>query len=278
MKFFEKLERKFGRYAVNNLMLYLMIFYVGGFVLNRFAPEFYWQYLCLDAAAICRGQLWRIVTYMMYPPHTNILWFLFLCFIYYSLGKSLERLWGTFYFNLYVLIGLFANVLASMLIYLIWRVRLPLTADNLYMSFLLALAMTVPDMQFYLYMILPIKAKYLGIFYGLLLAFQAVSAMSGGNWISVIEIVCSVLNFILFFAVIKRPVQRFKQAARRASYQAKVQKTVLQTKHRCAVCGRTEKDDPNLEFRFCSKCEGEYEYCMEHLYTHVHVTKDNPPS
>ena len=45
--------------------------------------------------------------------------------------------------------------------------------------------------------------------------------------------------------------------------------------HRCAVCGRTEKDDPTLEFRYCSKCEGEYEYCMDHLYTHRHVTKDD---
>ena len=42
------------------------------------------------------------------------------------------------------------------------------------------------------------------------------------------------------------------------------------TKHKCAVCGRTEKDDPNLEFRFCSKCNGNYEYCQDHLYTHIH--------
>ena len=43
------------------------------------------------------------------------------------------------------------------------------------------------------------------------------------------------------------------------------------TKHKCAICGRTEKDDPNLEFRFCSKCNGNYEYCQDHLFTHQHV-------
>ncbi len=41
--------------------------------------------------------------------------------------------------------------------------------------------------------------------------------------------------------------------------------------HKCAVCGCTEKTNPEREFRFCSKCNGNYEYCSEHLYTHKHV-------
>ena len=99
----------------------------------------------------------------MYPPSVSILWFLLECFIFWSLGSNLERLWGTFYFNLYVFIGLLANVVVSLLVYLIGHKILPLTADSLYMSFLLAFAMTLPDAQFYILFVIPIKAKYLAM-------------------------------------------------------------------------------------------------------------------
>ena len=49
---------------------------------------------------------------------------------------------------------------------------------------------------------------------------------------------------------------------------------VRTARHKCAVCGRTELDAPDLEFRYCSKCAGDHEYCSEHLYTHTHVTED----
>ena len=42
-------------------------------------------------------------------------------------------------------------------------------------------------------------------------------------------------------------------------------------RHKCAVCGRTELDDPNLTFRYCSKCSGNKEYCQDHLFTHKHM-------
>ena len=60
---------------------------------------------------------------------------------------------------------------------------------------------------------------------------------------------------------------------RRAEYKREVKKAVTITRHKCAICGRTEKDAPELEFRYCSKCEGNYEYCQDHLFTHEHVKK-----
>ena len=61
MNFFRKLERKFGRFAIPNLMYYIIMMYAAGFVMSLFNPYFYVQYLALDAAAILRGQVWRIV-------------------------------------------------------------------------------------------------------------------------------------------------------------------------------------------------------------------------
>lgn len=40
--------------------------------------------------------------------------------------------------------------------------------------------------------------------------------------------------------------------------------------HRCSSCGRTDETNPELTFRFCSKCNGSHEYCQDHLFTHLH--------
>lgn len=273
----DKLERKFGRFAIRNLMVYLIILYVGGFALVYFRPGFYEAYLSLNWAMILKGQVWRLVTYIMYPPSTSILWFLLECFIFWSLGSNLEKMWGTFYFNLYVFIGLLANVVISLLVYLIGHWILPLTADSLYMSFLLAFAMTVPEMRFYLYMIIPVKAKYLAFFY---LGIMALELVLGG-WALRFSVIASLVNVAIFFIFIRKPILRVKQMIRRAEFSRNIKAAEPAMKnggarHRCAVCGRTELDDPNLEFRYCSKCAGGREYCLDHLYTHVHVTAESP--
>ena len=63
-----------------------------------------------------------------------------------------------------------------------------------------------------------------------------------------------------------RGAMNFKRAA-----EAKKQQTGYL--HKCAVCGRTDTDYPNLEFRYCSKCVGNYCYCMDHINNHVHITQ-----
>ena len=273
----DNLERRFGRYAIKNLMIYLIVLYVGGYLLVRFRPGFYETYLMLDWSMILKGQVWRLVTFIMYPPSTSILWFLLECFIFWSLGSNLERLWGTFYFNLYVFIGLLANIVVSLLVYLIGHKILPLTADSLYMSFLLAFAMTVPEMQFYLYMIIPVKAKYLAFFYLGIMALELVF----GSWALRFSVIASLVNVVIFFVFIRKPILRVKQFVRRRQFRQNIRAAEPTVKyggarHRCAVCGRTELDDPNLEFRYCSKCAGGREYCLDHLYTHVHVTAEAP--
>ena len=95
MNWMDKLERRFGRFAIRNLMIYLIIFYVFGFLIDLTNPQFYYSYLCLNMEAIFHGQVWRLVTFLMSPPSTNILWMALLTFIYYQLGRTLENMWGT---------------------------------------------------------------------------------------------------------------------------------------------------------------------------------------
>jgi hypothetical protein len=148
----------------------------------------------------------------------------------------------------------------------------PMSPYYLNESLFLAFACTFPEMQFLLIFI-PIRAKYLGMMYGALLVY---SFLTGGI-IAKIEIVVSMLNFIIFFFS-TRNFKRYSphEIHRRQQFKSQMRQPRPGsgiTKHKCAICGRTELDDPNLEFRFCSKCDGNYEYCSDHLFTHQHVKK-----
>ncbi|MBS6377004.1 MAG: hypothetical protein KH441_09640 [Clostridium sp.] len=276
MKFLRKLERKFGKYAIPNLMYYIILMYGAGIVIDLAAPGLYYQYFCLDAAAILRGQVWRLVTFLICPPSAGIFFNLIAMFLYYSLGTTLERVWGTFRFNLYFFSGILFHIIAAFVIYFLMGVSVPLTPFYLNNSLFLAFAATFPQMQFYLYGLLPIRAYWLGIFIGAEFLYEFLF----GGLIARSCIGLALLNFVIFFMMTRnyskispREIKR-KQKFKSDMKTAQAEKIRL-THHKCAVCGRTEKDDPNLEFRYCSKCEGNLEYCMDHLYTHKHVTKED---
>ena len=276
MNFLKKMERRFGKYAVPGLMRYIIIMYLAGLFLSLLNPLFYWKTLCLNPEAILHGQIWRLITFLICPPESSLFFALISIYVYYSLGTTLERVWGTFRFNVYILLGVLGHILAAFLIYFIAGHTVYMSPYFLNQSLLLSMTATFPEMQFLLFYVLPIKAKWLGVFVGMEFLYRFLF----GGLDQKIEIGVSLLNFIIFFLMTRnynkvnpKEIHR-KQAFRQEMKKAEVQKIRL-TRHKCAVCGRTEQDDPNLEFRYCSKCEGGLEYCMDHLYTHWHVTKED---
>lgn len=276
MNFLKKMERRFGKYAVPGLMRYIIIMYLAGLFLSLLNPLFYWKTLCLNPEAILHGQIWRLFTFLICPPESSLFFALISIYVYYSLGTTLERVWGTFCFNVYTLLGVLGHILAAFLIYFIAGHTVYMSPYFLNQSLLLSMTATFPEMQFLLFYVLPIKAKWLGVFVGMEFLYRFLF----GGLDQKIEIGVSLLNFIIFFLMTRnynkvnpKEIHR-KQAFRQEMKKAEVQKIRL-TRHKCAVCGRTEQDDPNLEFRYCSKCEGGLEYCMDHLYTHRHVTKED---
>ena len=289
MKWMNKLERKIGKYAIPNLMLYVIVLYVVGFVLDLVAPTFYVQWLSLDAYAILHGQIWRIVTFIIQPPNTSLLFVVFTMYLYYMIGTQLEYAWGTFRFNLYFLTGILFHVVAALLAYVLFQVSLPMGTYYLNVSLFFAYAALYPNQQFYLFMIIPIKVKWLAWIdaayfgYTILQAFLPSYGGMGGYYGAIfqanaLEAFVSLLNFLVFFFA-TRNMSRFspkemkrKKIYKKEIYEArKAQQYENGAKHKCAVCGRTELDDENLEFRYCSKCNGNYEYCQDHLFTHEHV-------
>jgi len=291
MNILDKLERKLGKYAINNLALMLIICYGFGYLINAVNPSFM-AYIDLNPYMILRGQIWRIITWLIVPPSSFGFFTLIMLYFYYSIGTTLERVWGAFKFNVYIFTGIFFTVLGSFLLafYLRWA-GMPLFYPELSsselllmtsqlkftgafstyymnMSIFFAFAMTFPDVQVLLFFILPIKMKYLGIIDLVLLAYEFVF----GSLPMKIVIGASLLNALIFFLWSRNWTHISpKQVKRRVVYKQQVRQANTITRHKCAICGRTEKDGPELEFRFCSKCNGNYEYCNNHLFGHEHV-------
>ena len=275
MHFLNKMERKFGRFAIQGLMKYIILFYVAGYLIQFLAPQAY-SFLTLEPFMIFHyGQVWRLVSWVLIPPPTgNIIFMLIMVVLYYQLGTALENTWGAFRFNVYIFGGMIFTVLGALLLFVIYGVNTPVSMGSSFstyyinMTIFLAFAMCYPDMRIMLWFIIPIKMKWMAGFYVALIIYSMIISSWGGR----VAIIASILNFLIFFFSTRnyRSVSP-KEVHRKRTYHRQVQQPKGVTRHKCAICGRTELDDPNLEFRFCSKCNGNYEYCQDHLFTHEHV-------
>ena len=278
-----KMERKFGRYAIPNIMKYLIVLYAGGYFLYMINPMFYLNYLVLDWGAVLHGQIWRLLTFLMQPPSASIFMVALLLYIYYMIGMQLENALGTFRFNFYLLTGIVLHIVASLIVYLTTGMVISPSVEYLNLSFFFGFAMLFPDAQFLLFFAIPIKGKWIALIDGFYFLWAIISpflpAYKGTGYGAMMAALASILNVLIFY-LLSRNMHAYspKEVKRRRDYQRKVQQAQKPehvyengARHKCAVCGRTELDDPNLEFRYCSKCNGKYEYCQDHLFTHTHV-------
>ena len=278
MKLLYKLERKFGRYAIRDLMKYIIALYAIGFVINLINPYIYYLYLSLDVSMILKGQVWRLVTFIIQPPSSSTLFVLLSLYLYYIIGTNLERVWGAFRFNLYFFVGIFGHIVAAFAVYIISMlltgegyVILP---DTTYLNFSLffAYGLTYPEAQVYVFFVLPVKMKVMAYIELAVFAISIITAAIEGDWTTVVAIAVSMINvFVFFFAT--RNYRRIdpRDIYRRHQFQKQVRQATAVTKHKCAICGKTEQSDEDAVFRFCSKCDGNYEYCQDHLFTHEHI-------
>ena len=275
--FSRKMERKFGKYAIQNISLYLLICYAFGYIIQLVNANFL-GFLTLEPSFILKGQIWRIITWILVPPDSgNIFFTLIMLYFYYNIGRSLESVWGTYRYNCYLFMGMLFTVVGSFVLYGILNLMgmpnpvgfgIYFSTYYVNMSIFLAYAATFPDMQVLLMFIIPVKVKFLGIIYGIMLIINCIQ----GGLILWVVIGSSLLNFVVFYFTSRNRVHiTRKQAKQRTQFRSQVRKAPGITKHKCAICGRTEETNPELEFRFCSKCNGNYEYCQEHLFTHEHV-------
>lgn len=281
MNWLNKLERKFGKYAIKNLSAWLIACYAIGYMLSFFSLSnpngSILGYLTLEPFLILKGQVWRLITWIFLPPSSFGIFTFVMLFFYYSIGTTLERTWGAFRYNVYIFSGILATIIGAFLLFLIYSalgissiigIGGNFTTYYINLSIFLAFAACYPNMQVMLYFIIPLKIKWIAYFD---VAFLALSFLTSG-WSGKVAIAASILNFIVFFFT-TRNYQRVspREIHRKQVYKQQMKPKKGVTKHKCTVCGRTEESAPELEFRFCSKCDGNYEYCQDHLFTHEHV-------
>ena len=198
----DRLEQKYRRYAISNLMMYVVVAMAAVFVLDMLMPVNLTSYLVFSKAAILRGQIWRLVTFMFLPPNSSIFWILFALYFYWMIGSSLENQWGSFKFNMYYLFGMIGSILSGM-------ITGYATNSYLNLSLFLAFALLYPNVEVYVFFVLPVKVKYLAWIdaAGLLLSFVM------GTMHTRIALAMALLNLLLFFG--GDMIQRIKSAYRR---------------------------------------------------------------
>lgn len=265
MSLISRLESKFGRFAVPNIMALI----VGGQVLvyvfslvqeaNGQANGLLFQ-IMLIPELVWAGEVWRLVTFMFQPPRMSPIFLFFYWYLLYFFGTTLEQQWGTFRFNAYLFVGYVATVIVSLF--------LPVgaaTNSYLYTSVFLAFARLYPDFELRIYFLIPVKVKWLALLIWLSFAFQIYSF----GWPAFLLVAVTVINFVLFLG--KSIWQQARDRQRRHDFQRRTAKASKRLVHECRVCGLTSKMEPRMQFRYCSECEGQCCYCSEHIGKHEHV-------
>lgn len=264
--------------VIGNVLVWLLDQFSVGFSLSSalsFVPYY-----------ILRGEVWRLVTFIFVPTTNKILLLAISLYFYYWIGSILERQWGTAKFTVFYLLGLVLNIIAGFLTYLF--IPLPVATASMHyvnLSLFFAFATLYGDMQV-LFIFIPVKVKWLAwvdaAFFALDIILSLVKIPTHGllALVGVVAPIVAILNYLIFFwDDLMATMGRVKrQTAHRTSRQTvnfkQATKHAQQTKgyiHKCAVCGKTDTDYPDEEFRYCSKCNGYYCYCSEHIHNHVHI-------
>lgn len=260
------------RFGIPNLMRYItianVVFWLLGLV-NR--PLM--SYLLFDPALILHGQIWRLITFVFYPPSTGVL-ALLVFYFYYWIGTSLENQWGTGPFTFYLLSGVVLTILYGFLYYFITGRSIILGSTYIFLSMFFSFAVLYPDMQVLFLFFIPIKIKYLALVDAAFFLYSILTTPFPENLLPVV----ATLNFLIFCGGdLKALLPRKKSARtinfREASARIRREQQHRNYNHKCAVCGRTDVEHPELEFRYCSRCQGFHCFCSEHINNHVHFTE-----
>jgi hypothetical protein len=271
MPLMDKLERRLGRFVIPNLTLWLVVGQV--FVLlSALLRLLDLRYFVLLPELVRGGEWWRVVTFAFMPPAlpaqpVGYVFIAFTWYIFYLMGSALEGFWGEFRFNLFLFTGWVLTVAAAFLT--------PLApTTNLFIggSVFLAFARLNPDFELAIFFILPVKIKWLALFAWLGTAYGLVA----GSWPLRLQLLASVANFLLFFGRdIVQDMRHRKRSMVRVTRRIATAKDEPEARHRCHTCGKTNVTDPQMDFRYCSKCAGDLCYCSEHIFNHEHVLTES---
>ncbi len=266
--------RKHPRLGIPNLMNIIVIGTVLVYLLDMFSKNAFSNLISFSVPAILNGQIWRLISFVFVPSDSsNLILLAISLYFYWMIGSTLEREWGSAKFTVFYFMGVILNALLGFL-----TGYATMTYVNLSMFF--AFATLYPETRFLLFFIIPVKVKWLALIDAVLFVWSIIQYLFSGFPLLALIPVIAILNYLLFFASdIARLFGRFKHKTSKQTInfkkaQKQAQKQARETKgylHKCAVCGITDEMDTTMEFRYCSKCNGYYCYCMNHINNHIHI-------
>ena len=284
----DRFAREHPRFGIPNLMLWIVGCNALVYLLTVFAGYGAVSFLAFDWAAIKSGELWRLVTFIFMPGYVtkdSIIWLVLFLYFYYMIGSALEREWGTPKFNLYYLSGVALTIFTGIIFGLVNGSAYMTGADYVNLSLFFAFAVLYPETRFLIMFIIPVKVKWLAIADGVFFALGVLGSLLRLDILNALLPVVALLNFFVFFwtDITDEISYRRGRARHQTSHQTiQFKSAVRQQKkkeaergyrHKCEVCGRTDTDCPDLEFRYCSRCAGYHCFCQDHIFNHEHFTK-----
>ncbi len=260
---------KHPRFGIPNLMNIIVFGSVIVYLLDSFSANSFSRLLYFSVPHILQGQVWRLISFVFIPLDSRLIYFALSTYLYWMIGTTLEREWGSTKFTLFYMVGVVLNMLLGFL-----TGYATMSYVNLSMFF--AFATLYPNTQFLIFFFIPVKVKWLAWLDAAFFAWSVIRYMLGGHFLYALIPLLAIANYFLFFSAdFARLFGRVKHKTSKQTINFKqAQKKAKETKgylHKCAVCGVTDADNPNMEFRYCSKCNGYYCYCMDHINSHVHI-------
>jgi len=259
-------------FGIRNLMRYITAANVAFWLLSVLNPTIL-SYITFSPAHILRGQVWRLVSFMFYPPNLGL--FAFIAFyFYYWIGSTLEQYWGTAQFNVFFFSGVILNIVYGFIAYFVTGLNIELSSEYLFLSMFFSFAAMFPDTVVLFMFIIPIKMKYLAIADALYFLYCMIILPFPLDLLPLVAIV----NFLIFCGGDLLRVFPRKPSANAVNFRKESRRIRREQEHKlythkCSVCGKTDVDYPNLEFRYCSRCAGYHCFCSEHINNHIHFTE-----
>jgi len=284
MKHLDSFCNRHPGFGIPNLMLAIAIGNSLVWVLTQMDGGKIFDLLYFSPQLILQGQVWRLISFIFIPATLDF-WIFVMLYFYYFVGSALERQWGCAKLTIYYFIGLFITVASAMIIYFAFNATVYISAMYLLYPLLFAFAFYYGEGRAMLFFIIPIKMRWLAIFGALTLAFNVVTLPFPDNIIPIV----SVLNFALFFGHMiiggLNPANNTRRKTRKhfnnEIHRIKWEERNKDYTRKCEACGKTDVSHPELEFRFCSRCEGYHCFCIDHINSHEHIKLDgnqNDPS
>ena len=285
----ERFAYNHPRFGIPNLMKFIVLGNALVYLLSVFSSASAVSFLAFDWAKICQGEVWRLVTFVFMPGYSSLrdlLWVVLFLYFYYFIGSILEREWGTPKFTLYYLSGVVLTVIAGALAALLSGYNIYISgAGYVNLSMFFAFAALYPDLQVLFFFLIPVKVKWLALLDGAFFALNIVTSLLSHNLAGWLMPIIALLNFVVFFwteisdfAGRNRSRARYQSAHQTIQFKTAARKQQKKEqeqgyRHKCAVCGRTDTEYPDLQFRYCSRCAGYHCFCEDHIFNHVHFTE-----